>query len=584
MLQENEDTIVESKKVAEIFNDYFANVASSIGFDDRIFSTQKAIEKHENHPSVLKIKGKFGNSNTHFSFKEISSECIKSKLKNINIRKATGFDNIPGKILRIAHDPLSGPFSSLINTCIKQNIFPNNMKCAEVSPIFKKADNLSKSNYRPVSVLTVMSKVYESVMNDQLTDYFSNLFEELLSAFRKSFSCQSLLMKCIEDWKMSLDNNNIIGTLFMDLSKAFDCLSHSLLVAKLHAYGLDISACELIASYLSDRRQRVKLGTTRSDWTPLVKGVPQGSILGPLLFNIFLNDMFYFMERCILYNYADDNSMSHAAKTLHEVKSSLQHDGEIAIKWFSDNGMQANPEKFQFMVISRSDPGIQEIVLPGNIIIKSETHVKLLGVLIDQQLNFTAHVSGLCKKAAKQLNALSRISGYIDTNSRHIIYKSFIASNFNYCPIVWHFCGKRNTDKLEKMQERALRIILKDYSSTYEELLDTACTSPLVVNRLRNILCEVFRSVKHMNPKYVCDMFSINRTKYSTRNPLKLVQSMKHTTTYGLRTFSYAGARLWNSSKILDGANDLNDISLNDFKSRARGWNGPAPDDMHCFI
>ena len=165
----------------------------------------------------------------------------------IDIKKATGCDNIPGKILRLAHNELTTPLTSLINNCMGRGIFPDDMKLAEVSPSYKKSDNLMKGNYRQVSVLTTLSKLYESTMNDQLLGHFAPIFNNLLNAFRKGHSCQTLLMKCIEDWKSALDENNHVGVLFTDLSKAFDCLPHSLLLAKLKAYGLDISACHLVA-------------------------------------------------------------------------------------------------------------------------------------------------------------------------------------------------------------------------------------------------------------------------------------------------------------------------------------------------
>ena len=246
---------------------------------------------------------------------------------NINIKKATGCANIPGKFLRLAHNELTTLLTSLINNCMKCGIFPEYMKLADVSPIYKKSDNLMKGNYRPVSVLTTLSKLYESTMNDQLLCHFVSILNDLLNVFRKGHSCQTLLVKCIGDWKLALDENKHVGVLFTDLSKAFDCLPHSLLLAKLNAYGLDMSACNLIGSYLSNRKQRVEIGNARSKWISLSKGVPQGSILGPLLFNIFINDMYMFMDECTLYNYADDNSLSCTAPTIDAVISNLQLDG-----------------------------------------------------------------------------------------------------------------------------------------------------------------------------------------------------------------------------------------------------------------
>ena len=426
------------------------NIASSIGYDDTIVDVKSALTKHASHPSILKIR-KRHQINTAFSFRAINADDISKKLKSIDIKKATGFDNIPGKLLRMAHRELSIPISSLINSCLENYVFPDIMKYANVNPIFKKEDKLNKRNYRPVSVLTSLSKIYESVMNDQLSDYFVNLFDNMLSAFRKGYSCQSVLMKCIEDWKCALDNNNFVGVLFMDLSKAFDCLPHNLLIAKLEAYGLNFSSCNLIASYLSNRKQRVKIGENHSNWASLTKGVPQGSILGPLLFNVFINDLFMFIQNSDLYNYADDNFIAHVGQNASEAISALASDGNISIKWFESNGMQANPEKFQFLGICSSPESSYKLVLNNNTILESEPHVKALGVIIDSRLTFSKHIETLCNRAARQLNALAQIARFLDIPSRKIIYQSFIASNFNYCPLVWHFCGKLNNKKLENI-------------------------------------------------------------------------------------------------------------------------------------
>ena len=436
------------------------------------------------------------------------------------------------------------------------------MKYAELNPIYKKSDNMYKGNYRPVSVLTTLSKVYESVMNEQLLKYFLEILHDLLSAYRKGYSCQTLLLKCIEDWKSALDKNHFVGVLFMDLSKAFDCLPHNLLIAKLQAYGLDVSACELVASYLSNRKQRVKIGDSRSDWVSLSKGVPQGSILGPLLFNVFMNDLFMFIEKCDLYNYADDDFLSRIASNTDEAIESLEHDGNIAIEWFNNNGMQANPDKFQFLVISSSSKSTYNLKLNG-ITLKSEPHVTALGVIIDNRLNFSEHVRAICIKAARQLNALARISKYLDKSSRNIIYQSFVASNFNYCPLVWHFCGKTNNNKLEKIQERALRIINKDYDSSYKYLLKISNTPTLLVSRLRILLCDVFKSLKGWNPKSINELFEVKKLDYAFRNCTRLYQPKKQTTTYGLRSISFTGAKLWNDMRpILTNETDMDDFKI----------------------
>ena len=577
ILQENDEIIVDSKQVSDIFNDYFAGIASTIGFDDVITDTPAAIHKHQNHPSVVKIRGKFGNLSDSFTFKSVNPDLVFKKLKSINIRKATGYDNIPGKLLRVAHLELSVPFAKLINECFAQSTFPGLLKCAELSPIYKKSDSLQKGNYRPVSVLTVISKLYESVMNDQMTEHFIEILEDLLCAYRKGYSCQALLSKCVDDWKLALDSKNYVGVLFMDLSKAFDCLPHSLLISKLYAYGLTLPACKLVASYLSNRIQRVKLGDARSNWAKLTKGVPQGSILGPLLFNVFINDLFHFIDNCTLYNYADDNTISKAASSLDMVLANLTHDGNNAVQWFDVNGMQANPEKFQFMLLSRVPLNEQCITLGKDTVLSSEACVKVLGVMIDEKLNFSEHVSVLCKKAARQLNALSRISKYIHASSRKIIYESFIMSNFTYCAVVWHFCGKVNNGKIEKINERALRIIYNDYTSTYKELLDLSHSDTVLLARLKNLTLDVFKSIKTLNPPYLNKLFEIKDSPYDTRKSIQLVQPLRQTTTYGLRTISYTGAKLWNDLPFQ--IDDITELDVHDFKDILKSWEGVDCED-----
>ena len=436
-----------------------------------------------------------------FNFQLLKVSDVESKLKNIDVEKATGYDKIPGKLLSKAYRELSVPMTNVLNTCISRSEFPAVLKCAELNPMYKKKDNLVEENYRPVSVLTALSKIYESSLNDQLLQHFITIFNDFLSANRKGYSCQSLVAKVIDDWKKSLDNNHIVGAVFMDLSKAFDSLPHSLLISKLNAYGLSISACNLMASYLQDRKQRVKLGPVRSTWGNLTKGVPQGSILGPVLFNVFMNDLLYFIKKCSLYNYAYDNSMSNASAEIDEVMLNLKLDSKIAITWFIDNGMEPHPEKFQFMVMSNNVIDAHTLELDDTTRLRSQSDVVLLGIKIDDKLTFAKHVSAICTKASKQLNAFTRISKFLSYDSKKLVINSFINSNFQYPPLVWHFYGHVNNNKIEKIREWSLRILHQDYDSSYEALLEKAGFSSSFLCRLRFILLEVFKCLKKINPK-----------------------------------------------------------------------------------
>ena len=208
-------------------------------------------------------------------------------------------------------------------------LFPDDLKLADVTPAYKKKSKTSKDNYRPVSILSNISKVYERCIYDQIQNYFDQILSKFQCGFRKGFNAQHCLIALIEKWKKSVDSGGAFGALLTDLSKAFDCLSHELLIAKLEAYGFDEKALTLIYNYLSNRKQRVKINDSYSSWSEILFGVPQGSILGPLLFNIFICDMFYFMADFEIANYADDSTLFSAKANHKSVVQELEVSSSI---------------------------------------------------------------------------------------------------------------------------------------------------------------------------------------------------------------------------------------------------------------
>jgi hypothetical protein len=413
ILCEDNKIVSEQSKVCNIFNDYFINVAKDIG--------SCKYTDFSKHPSITAIRENADTQPDSFQFCSIDQAYVHTAISKLHSKKATGVDGISAKLLKSCSSSVSQPVCDLINFSLGSCSFPGNLKKAQVIPIFKKKDPLDKQNYRPVSILPTVSKIFERVLHDQLASNFEHIFSPFLAAFRKGYGCQTTLLRILEDWRRAVDNHKCVGAILMDLSKAFDCLPHELLLAKFKAYGLSEKAVELLGSYLANRKQRIKVGSHTSNWEEIFKGVPQGSILGPLMFNVFINDIFYFVQDSDLYNYADDNTLSYTHTDCNILKSVLEKDSETLITWFEENCMKANPEKFQAICIGKKANEQIKSFHIDDIDILCEENVSLLGVNIDYLLKFDDHVSEICKKASRQLAVLKRIGKFLTKQGRLII-------------------------------------------------------------------------------------------------------------------------------------------------------------------
>ena len=272
---------------------------------------------------------------------------------------------------------------NIINNDLSNNSFSNEAKVATVRPIYKKKSRDKIENYRPVSILSCFSKVYEKFLLEKFKPFINTFLSKFIAAYRENYSSSHVLIRLIENWKQALDENFVVGTVLIDLCKAFDCIPHDLLIAKLYAYGFSEKSAVFLYSYLKRRKQNVKIDNILSTFQSLISGVPKGSILGPILFNIFLNDLL----------------------------TTLEIDGNK---------------------------------------IETAKSVDLLGIHIDNKVTFDIHIFTLCNKASLQLNAIGRLKHYLGKKELQVIIKSFIYSNFNFCPLVWHFSSCKALQKNRK--------------------------------------------------------------------------------------------------------------------------------------
>ena len=587
ILNEDGDIITNKKDIAKIFIEFFTSIADNIGIPDELNvsdeTTLKTLfEKHESHSSVVNIKKMMNNERHDFDFTAVDEACVFKILSKVNVKKSTGCDQLPARMIKAADSSLCSTLTNLINSSLHDCSYPNDMKKAEISPLFKKKDDMSKENYRPVSILITFSKVFESIIANQLMVHFQKIFNVMLCAYRKKYGCDHVLVSLIDSWKNALDNDQFVGIISTDLSRAFDCIPHGLLISKMKAYGLSNKACLFMSSYLSDRMQRVKVENERSEWQHLKKGVPQGSCLGPVIFNIFTNDLFYVLKSCNLSNYADDNTIHSTKSSLDLVMASLKVDAENATKWFSDNYMQANASKFQFMLLrplSFDDSVPNQIIVDDTEILRNDS-IKFLGVTIDDKLKFDLHVSNLCVKAGRQLNVLYRFKNVFSIEDKKTLYQTFILSNFNYCPIVWNFCNTDMMRKMEYIQERALRFIYNDVKTNYRDMLTLYKHETLHIRRIKAVACEMFKTLNNLNPSFMKDMTEVKESNYDLRDTQKVIVPKFNTIRYGKNTFSYYAAHVWNLLPVEIKQN----TELNTFKRLIKSWEGPKCSCSSCLF
>ena len=432
----------------------------------------------------------------------------------------------------------------------------------------KKDDVLNKENYRPVAILSPLSKILERVYYNQLYQYFdkNKLFHKNHHGFRKNRSTQTALLQLYDRWIRAANNGKINGVILLDLSAAFDLVDAELLCMKLKEYGLDTLAIQWIKSYLEDRFQAVWINHTLSDWIKVDIGVPQGSILGPLMFILFANDLPDSISS-ELDAYADDSTMTESSEDIAIINQKLTESCEGIKTWMTENKLCLNAGKTKLLVTGTSkrlntlDKTRINIKIDGENI-KPEENEKLLGCYIQSNLKWTKHISELLKKLKTRLTALVQVKNIAPLSIRKMIYEGIFNSVLTYCIAIWGGLSQQDLDDLQVIQNKAIRVVLKKPPRTNRnEMFDQ--TNYMTVRQLvvYHTLLNIYKIRLHKEPEYLYNCVHRENIRQNI-----VVEKTELTLTR--KGFIFRGAENWNSLPM-----EIRNIDkIGQFKPKLKQW------------
>ena len=534
MMSNNEVYKTDEDK-AKLFNDYFLEVQSLPNQPDNpIFE-----ERPEPENTIEMVT--------------IIPKDVEDVLKCLDPNKAYGPDGISPKMLKEGGPAIVNILTKLFNLSLAKGIFPSSWKMANVCPIFKKAEEFFTKNYRPISLLSTIAKVFEKVVFKHLFNFFRTNFTISLwqSGFLPGHSCVTQLIEIYDEFCKAVDNGKEIRVVFLDISKAFDRVWHAGLLDKLKGSGIRGRLLLWLKSYLTDRQQRVTINGARSPWGKILAGVPQGSVLGPLLFLIFINDITHVIRRCNIRLFADDTCLfievdepTEAADILNQ---NLQQIQEWADKWL----VSFSPPKTKELLISNKAPRDHPPLVLNNERITRVKHHKHLGIYLSDNLGWKKHAEETANKANRCLGILRPLKFILDRASLETLYKSFVRPILEYADIVWDApdAHRHGLDILERVQTEAARIVTGATARcSTENLYKEAGWEKLSLRRRLHRSTMMFKIMTGLAPESLLQKIPNRveaRTRYRLRNRGDIQVPFTRLVSY-TQSFFPTAVRLWN--------------------------------------
>ena len=446
--------------MANGFNEYLTSVGSSAAQEAYDLA---CVHNYHINPAMLTLLRTTDDCPDLFRFHPVLEKDVEGVIKGFSSNKAQGRNKITTRVLKDCLTLIVPTITSIMNNSFRSNCFPKVWKMAEVTPVLKSGNPEDPCNHRPISLLPMLSKVSERLAQRQFVDYITTnkKLSENQSGNRKCHSTETALLHVRDDFLMAIDKSEVSVVVLLDMSKAFDSIRHDLLLQKLQSIGVASSSLEWFHNYLSGRSQRVRIGDAISDPLPLKYGVPQGSILGPVLFTIYVNDLLSVPAHCKSVCYVDDCKLylSFRSTDIARVFGYLNEDLREICRWCCQNSLLINPAKTKILLVGV--PQLLRKLPPTSISLlgKEITPVpvaKDLGVYIDQSLTYNDHVAKTTSNCIFKLVQISRIKHLLDRKTLLLLMNAFVFSTMYYCSTVWANTSQRNIKKLQLVQNFAV--------------------------------------------------------------------------------------------------------------------------------
>lgn len=513
----------------------------------------------DSQPSVSFPLGKPFQGVPLTAFSPVSESDVLKIIKS-SAPKTCDLDPIPTNLLFECLDEILPHLTQIINLSLSSGSFPDAYKSALVKPLLKKPslDPNELKNFRPVSNLSFVSKIIEKIVLSQLNTHLSanNLLDPLQSAYRPGHSTETALVKITNDLLLALDESKLSVLTLLDLSSAFDTIDHAILLDRLqHIFGIHGTVLDWLTSYLSDRRQTVYIDDNRSDPAPILCGVPQGSVLGPVLFVLYTSPLSDIIDSHSVdhHCFADDTQLyTSSAPQDISIAVDLMQECICDVKaWMTSNKLKLNDDKTEALIISspRMKSPLPNSLTAGNFTIEFSTSAKNLGVIIDRHLTMHSHIQNLIRTLNFELRRISTIRHFLSTKATQTLVSSFILSRLDYCNTLFYGCPDYLLLRLQKIQNNAARLTLRVPKSAHiTPHLKSLHWLPIEQRIQYKIACLCFNAVTSSGPSYLSSLVRLYEPSRTLRSSSARNLSIPRVNkSFGTKAFSFSAPTLWNS-------------------------------------